>query len=350
LIAFRRGSGSLEASIKYLFIGTLGTTFILLSIALLYGLVGSLNIADIGVRLGAIQASSQSMPLIIVVALGLFVTGIMIKTAMVPFHPWLIDGLTAAPTAVSALIAGPEAVVGIYWIARVPYLPFGTPIGIILIAFGLTSMTVGVLLALVQPYFKRMLAYHVVSQKGYMVLGLGLGTVLGVKGGLFHLLNHSTYKALLFMCAGAVVYRTKTQKFDELGGLLNRMPWTAMLFLIGAFAISGMPPLNGFWSKFTIYLAGIGANMPIVTIIAMIVSVLTLASFTRAFIKTFMGSSFKDRRRVKEVPVRMLIPMFVLAAICIGIGLLPALGYNVVGPAQSSVMNPGKYIAKVLGG
>jgi len=350
LIAFRRKSGAIEASMKYLFIGSLGTAFLLLSIALLYGVVGSLNIADLGVKLGAIQAGTQPMPTILIVALGLFVTGIMIKTAMVPFHPWLVDGLTTAPIAVSALIAGPMAVVGIYWIARIPYLPFGMPIGAILVAFGLASMIVGVLLALVQSDFKRMLAYHVVSQKGYMVLGIGLGTVLGVKGGLFHLLNHSTYKCLLFMCAGAVIYRVKTQKFDEYGGLGRIMPWTAMSFLVGSLAISGVPPLNGFVSKYTIYLAGVDANVPIITAIAVLVSALTLASFFKAFSSTFLGPTPKRHKNVKEVPIQMLLPMFALVAICIGIGLLPALGYNIAGPAQSAVMNPQAYITAVLGG
>ncbi|MEM3421716.1 MAG: proton-conducting transporter membrane subunit, partial [Candidatus Hadarchaeum sp.] len=244
LVSFRRDALSIEAGMKYLLIGSLGTSFVLLSVVMLYGAVGTLNIADLAVKLAAYSATN--VPTVLVISLALFVTGVMVKVAMVPFHTWLPDAFTAAPTAISALLAGPAAVVGIYWVARLPYLPFGMPVGAILVALGLISMVVGVLMALMQRDFKRMLAYHVISQKGYMVLGIGLGTLgatLGTQGGLFHLLNHSTYKALLFMCAGAVLYQTKSQKFDELGGLGKNMPITALTFLIGALAISGIPPL-----------------------------------------------------------------------------------------------------------
>jgi len=350
LIAFRRDSNAIEASIKYLIIGSLGTSCILLSIALLYGTIGSLNIADLGQKLMIIKATAEPVPAILTVALALFVTGVMIKVAMVPFHVWLADAFTAAPTAISALLAGPAAVVGIYWIARIPYLPFGMPVGIILITLGLASMIVGILMALVQRDFKRMLAYHVISQKGYMVLGIGLGTALGVQGGLFHLLNNSIYKSMLFMCAGVVLYRVGIQKFDELGGLGKNMPITAMLFLIGSLAISGIPPLNGFVSKYAIYLAGVEVGQPIITAIAVLVSALTLASFLKAFSSVFLGQRPERFRGVKEAPPLMLLPMAIMAVICIAIGILPALGFDIAGPAQAAVMNPDNYIRQVLGG
>ena len=353
LVAFRRDSNSIEASIKYLFISALGTSFILLSVAMLYGVVGSLNIADLGAKLAIIREAAEPVPMILVAALALFVVGVMIKVAMVPFHVWLADAFTAAPTAISALLAGPAAVVGIYWVARLPYLPFGLPVGIILVSLGLLSMIVGVLMALTQRDFKRMLAYHVISQKGYMVLGIGLGTlgsVLGAQGGLFHLLNHSTYKCMLFMCAGAVLFRTGSQKFDELGGLGKNMPVTALAFLVGALAISGIPPLNGFASKYTIYLGGIEAGLPIVTAIAVLVSALTFASFFKAFSSVFLGQRPERFRDIREGPKLMLFPMLAMAAICIVIGLLPALGFNIVGPAQAAAENSAGYISQVIGG
>jgi multicomponent Na+:H+ antiporter subunit D len=350
LVAFRRDSNSVEAGIKYMITGSLGTSLILLSITMLYGSIGSLNIADLGQKLALAKAGTETLPVILVVALALFVTGIMIKVAMVPFHAWLADAFTAAPTSISALLAGPTAVVGIYWVARIPYLPFGMPVGIILVAIGIISMVVGVLMALVQTDFKRMLAYHVISQKGYMVLGIGLGTTLGLQGGLFHLLNHSTYKCMLFMCAGAVLHRTGSQKFDELGGLGKNMPITAATFLIGSLAISGIPPLNGFISKYTIYLAGVDAGHPIITAIAVLVSALTLASFLKAFSSVFLGQSREQFKGVREAPMQMLFPMCVMAGLCIVIGLLPTFGFNIAGPAQSAAMNPGNYISQVLGG
>jgi multicomponent Na+:H+ antiporter subunit D len=348
LVAFRRNSESIEAGLKYLFIGSLGTSLILLSIAMLYGLVGSLNIADLGAKL---SLYAGNVPTALVISLALFVTGVMIKVAMVPFHVWLADAFTAAPTAISALLAGPAAVVGIYWVARLPYLPFGMPVGIILVSFGLLSMIVGVLMALTQRDFKRMLAYHVISQKGYMVLGIGLGTLgatLGAQGGLFHLLNHSIYKSMLFMCAGAVLFRTKSQKFDELGGLGKKMPITALAFLIGALAISGIPPLNGFASKYTIYLAGIEAGQPLITVIAVLVSALTFASFFKAFGSVFLGQMPERFKEVKEVPKSMLFPILAMAVICIIIGLFPALGSNMA--AKAAAENSARYIGYVTGG
>ena len=350
LISFRRDADSIEAGVRYLIMGSLGTSLILLSIVMLYGSVGSLNIADLGVKLATY--GGVNVPTVLVTSLALFVTGIMIKVAMVPFHVWLADAFTAAPTAISALLAGPAAVVGIYWVARLPYLPFGMPIGILLVTFGLASMIVGVLMALTQRDFKRMLAYHVISQKGYMVLGIGLGTLgaaFGTQGGLFHLLNHSTYKALLFMCAGAVLFQAKSQKFDELGGLGKNMPITAALFLVGALAISGIPPLNGFVSKYTIYLAGFQAGQPWITAIAVLVSALTLASFLKAFSSVFLGQRPTRLQTTKEAPKLMLFPMIVMAGICIVIGLLPILGFNIVGPAGSAAENSANYIRQVLG-
>jgi multicomponent Na+:H+ antiporter subunit D len=349
LIAFRRSPESIEAGLKYLFIGSLGTSLILLSIAMLYGLVGSLNIADLGAKL-ALYAGN--VPATMVAAMALFVTGVMIKVAMVPFHVWVADAFTAAPTAISALLAGPAAVVGIYWVARLPYLPFGMPIGIILISFGLLSMVFGALMALTQRDFKRMLAYQHICQKGYMVLGIGLGCLgatRGAQGGLFHLLNHSTYKSMLFMCAGAVLFRTGSQKFDELGGLGKKMPVTALAFLIGALAISGVPPLNGFASKYTIYLAGVEVQ-PLITVIAVLVSALTFANFFKAFGSVFLGQMPERFKEVREVPKSMLFPMLAMAVICIVLGLLPALGFKIVGPAQAAAENSAGYIGHVIGG
>jgi len=349
LVAFKRTPEGIEGGLKYLFIGSIGTASILISIAMLYGLVGSLNIADIGAKL---MLYSGNVPPALVLAFALFVTGVMVKVAMVPFHTWLPDALTGAPTVISALLAGPAAVVGIYWVARLPYLPFGMPVGIILVALGLLSMVVGVLMALVQRDFKRMLAYHVISQKGYMVLGIGLGTlgsVLGAQGGLFHLLNHSTYKCLLFLCAGSVLLRARSQKFDELGGLAKRMPFTATMFLVGALAISGIPPMNGFVSKYCIYVSGIELGQGWVTAIGVLVSALTLASFLKAFSSVFLGQLPSKLGRVTEAPGPILVSMGVMAAVCVIIGLLPAIGFNVVGPAQAAAENSVSYIGHVLG-
>lgn len=335
LVAFRRDSRSIEASMKYLIISTLGTSFLLMGIAMLYGVTGTLNITDLTSKLTIINSSLGSTPPIVIVALGLFVTGFGIKIAMIPLHAWLPDAYQAAPTSVSVLLAGGTAAVGIYAMLRVGYMLFGAlAIGMMFAGFGLLTMVVGGLMALVQRNLKRLLAYSSISQMGYILLGVGLGTSLGIQGGLFHLLNNVIYKMLLFMVAGALIYRIGTSNMDKLGGLASNMPITASMFTIGALAISGVPPFNGFASKWTIYVAGVEAGYPIFTVIAVIISALTLAYFLKAASAIFLGQRPRHLKNVKEAPGLMLFPMCLLAAFCILLGVLPSLGIDLVRPAQ----------------
>ena len=346
LVAFRRRWDSIEASLKYMIVGSLGTSFILLGVAFLYGQAGSLNIADLMQRLGGVARSTLIVPL------ALFVTGLGVKIAMVPLHMWQPDAYQAAPSAVAALFSGATAAVGIYAMVRVVYMLFGAlVVGWVLVILGLVSMVVGAFMALVQRDLKRMLAYSGISQLGYILLGVGLGTTLGIQGGLFHLLNNAVYKTMLFMVAGALIYRVGTSNMDELGGLWKNMPVTGGLFMVGALAISGVPPFNGFASKWTIYLAGIEAGGwgPVFTIIALIISALTLAYFLKAFNSIFLGQRPTGLEEVKETSGLMLFPMIVLAALCVVFGLLPHLGIELVSPAQSAVMSPNNYISGVLG-
>jgi len=345
LVAFRRKWQSIEASIKYMIVSSLGTSFILLGIALLYGLAGSLNIADLAQKLGQVAPSA------VIVPLALFVTGLGIKIAVVPLHMWMPDAYQAAPSAVAALFSGATATVGIYAMVRVVYTLFGAfAIGIMLAALGLVTMVIGALMALAQRDLKRLLAYSGISQVGYVLLGIGLGTVLGIQGGLFHLFNNAIYKTMLFMIAGAIIYRVGTSNMDQLGGLWKNMPVTATLFVVGALAISGVPPFNGFASKWMIYVAGIEAGQPVFTIIALITSALTLAYFLKALNSIFLGQRPKHLSDVKETPLPMMFPIMLLAVLCVVFGVLPQLGIDIVRPAQEAVMNSGGYISAVLGG
>lgn len=349
LVAFRRNWDSVEAGIKYMIIGSLGTSFILLSITLMYGLVGSLNIADLAGKMATIKAT-QPLPMVVPLMLTLFVVGFGIKIAMVPLHAWLPDAYQAAPSAVSALLSGATTTVGVYAMLRVSYMLFGAlAIGTMFIILGLVTMVVGGLMALVQRDLKRLLAYSSISQMGYILLGVGFGTAMGIQGGLFHLLNNAIYKVLLFMCAGAIIYRVGTSNLDELGGLGKNMPITATLFVVGALAISGVPPFNGFASKWTIYVAGIEAGQPICTAIAVVMSALTLAYFLKAINLMFLGQRPEHLREVKEAPLLMLFPMLMLAAFCVVFGILPGLGIDLVRPAQGAVMNQLDYIGSVMG-
>jgi len=346
LVAFRRGWSSIEASIKYMIISSLGTSFILLGVALLYGEIGTLTIAHLASRLAAVRATD---PFLVATALTLFIAGFGIKIAMVPFHAWLPDAYQAAPTSIAALFSGATATVGIYAMLRVTYAMFGAlALGTMLAVFGVVTMIAGGLMALVQRDLKRLLAYSGISQMGYILLGVGLGTALGVQGGLFHMLNNAVFKALLFMCAGAILYRVGTSNIDGLGGLAKNMPVTAGLFTVGALSISGVPPFNGFASKWTIYVAGVGAGQWVFTAIAIIMSALTLAYFLKAINSIFLGQRPSRLGGVREAPPLMLVPMIALAALCVVFGVLPHLGIGLVSPAQGALENVGGYISEVL--
>jgi len=350
LIAFRRKGDSLEASFKYMIIGSLGTSLILLSIVFAYSVAGSVNIADIGMKLASIKAGSTSTPPIVIVMLGLFITGFGIKIAMVPLHAWAPDVYQAAPSSISALLSGATTIAGVYAMIRVVYMMFGAfGVGAMFAVFGLVTMVLGAFMALVQNDLKRLLAYSGISQMGYILLGIGIGTANGIQGGLFHLLNYAIFEAMLFMCAGAIAYRVGTTKLNELGGLGRSMPVTATIFTVGALAISGVPPFNGFASKWMIYVAGVQAGQPIFTVIAVLMSALTLAYFLKVVSTIFLGPRPKDSPKVEEAPMVMLFPMFLLVVFCVLFGILPQLGIDLVQPAQQAIAANQAYIGTVLG-
>ena len=185
-------------------------------------------------------------------------------------------------------------------------------------------MLVGVILALAQWDFKRLLAYHSISQIGYIILGIGLGTPLGILGGLFHLFNHSIFKSLLFLNSGAVDYALGTRDLQNMGGLKVKMPVTANTNLIASMSIAGIPPFNGFWSKLLIILACIQSGRMFYAICAVIASILTLASFMKVQKYAFLGKINEKWAEAKEVPWLMQLSMIVLAIICVAGGLLIA--------------------------
>ncbi len=277
-----------------------------------------------------------------------------------PLHVWLPEAHPAAPSHVSALMSGVMIKTGIYGLMRA-FTFLGTPPlwwGWGLVAIGLSSGVLGVLFALAQHDLKRLLAYHSVENIGIIALGLGVGLlgmstgsavlmVLGFGGALLHVLNHALFKGLLFLGAGAVVHGTGTREIDHLGGLLKRMPWTAAAFLIGAVAISGLPPLNGFLSEFLIFFGafkgGISTSGPVaVPLLAVIAGLaliggLAVACFTKAFGIVFLGEPRSEHvSRAHEVDWTMRLPMLMLAAACVGIGLFAPV---MVGSLQTVLEN-----------
>lgn len=215
----------------------------------------------------------------------------------------------------------------------------------ILVILGCLSMLVGVLLALYQWDYKRLLAYHSISQVGYIILGIGLGTPLGILGGLFHLINHSVFKSLLFLTSGAVEYATGTRDLRKMGGLKEKMPVTASTSFIASMSIAGVPPFNGFWSKLLIILACIEAGRFWLGIIAVIASLLTLSSFLKVQKYAFFGKLNPEHNEVKEVPITMQVAMILLSILCIFLGLLllPRLESAFLDPAVEVLRNGVNY-------
>ena len=356
LTAFNNdANGALEAAFKYLVVGVMGSGFILLGTILLYSKLNTLNMAQIAALLPIHMDATT------IFAFALLFAGFGVKAFIVPFHPVAADAHMSSPASFSMLFSGVVNKTGVYALIRLTYLIFQTmelPAMQGLVVFlGTISMFIGVTMALTQHDFKRLLAFHSISQIGYMVTAIGLATSLGLTGGLYHLMNHAFFKGLLFLSAGAVIYRTGTSDLDRLGGLSKKMPKTTILFLIGAFSISGLPPFNGFVSKWYIYQAiydkaGQTGNIcyAFVTIISVVVSVMTLASFVKVSQSVFFGQLPKEYNNIKETPTSMRLPMWIMAILCVITGIVPdfILKYLIT-PAVDSILNVGKYIDTMMG-
>jgi len=221
----------------------------------------------------------------------------------------------------------------------------------ILMAMGALSMIAGVFLAIGQWDMKRLFAYHSISQMGYVVMAIGIGTPLAVLGGLFHLVNHATFKSLLFLNSGAVVYSTGNRDLQKMGGLNQRMPVTGATSLVASMSIAGIPPFNGFWSKLIIILAAVQAGYYGLAALAVVGSIMTLASFLKVQRYGFFGELRPVWKKVREAPVFMCVSMVLLALLCVGMGLLllPGVKDGLLDRAADAVTGGTDYSGLVLG-
>ena len=320
LVAYGLGRDELEAAFKYLMLSVVASAFVVAAIAVIFGMTGSLDFAAVAAALKELNAGA-----VVGVAAAFFIMGFGLKAALVPFHAWLPDAHPSAPAPISAVLSGLLIKVsGVYAMTRIFLGVFGlTPaLSGVLMLLGAVSMVVAALLALGQKDMKRMLAYSSISQVGYVVLGIGIGTPLGIAGGLFHLFNHALAKGLLFLTSGSVQQATGTRDMDDMGGLAKRMPVTAVTNLVGSLSIAGVPPLNGFWSKLLIIVALVQAGHPVFAVIAVLVSVLTLWYYLIMQRKAFFGKLNEKWAAVKEAPFWMTAATVFLALLCVGIGIL----------------------------
>ena len=263
----------------------------------------------------------------------LLLVGALAKAGAIPFHTWVPAAAEGAPTSVMAFLpASLDKLLGIYLLALISLKVFAIDevMQLLLLIVGAVTVLAAVMMAMIQHDLKKLLAYHAVSQVGYMVLGIGTGLWIGVIGGLFHMLNHAIYKCCLFLCAGSVEKQAGTTDLDRLSGLGRVMPGTFVACSIAALAISGVPPLNGFVSKWMVYQGLLASPLklaPIALVAAVFGSALTLASFVKVLHAVFAGpmSSSAAAREPREAGATMLVPMLVLAVCCIVLGV----GYTV---------------------
>lgn len=356
LTAFRNHyEGALEGAFKYLVVGSLGSTSVLIGIALIYSQTHTLNLAQLSAVLP--QADNP----VTMLAFAFLFVGFGSKAFLFPFHPLAADAHAVAPASISLMISGVLTKCGVYGIIRLCYCLFQNMdqsfVQYFVTGVGVISMFVCVTMAFNQHNFKRLLAFHSISQVGYVITVVGLGSALGLSAGLFHAMNHTIFKGLLFLTAGAVQHATGSLDLDELGGLSKKMPGTCALFLIGAASISGLPPFNGFASKWMIYeasfqQAGQTGNFffVVVCVAALITSVLTLASFIKVAQSVFFGQLSPKFANTREVSLGMRIPMWILAALCILPGLFPdKVQQWLLTPATQAAMNAAGYIDASMG-
>ncbi len=357
LVGFNIDRGrSQEAAFKTLALYTVGALFFLFAVGILYGQYNALNFAYL--------ASQLSYGFLDKVALTLFVVSLTMKAGSVPMHMWVPDAYAEAPSSISLVLVS-NTLVSLYALYRILFNLFGMTldqftVGWVIIAMGAISVLVGVVMAFIQKELKRLMGYCALSQIGYMFLGLGVGlAVLGspslqeygltaIKGGLFHALNDAIYMGLLFLVAGAVIYRTGKRDMNELSGLAGSMKWTSVFALIGTGAIAGLPPFSGFASKLMIYESIFKFN-PLLAVIAIVASIMTLAVFAKAFYTSFLGPQLPEFEEVREVPTSMLLAMGLLSAMIVFMGLFPNLVVDtVIEPAADALVNQADYVDAVM--
>ncbi len=340
LAAWLRTKKSLEGAFKFLVMGSLGTSLILLGTAFIYGLTGTLSLADIGLKIRGVHGFEA--------ALGIIVTGFLIKSAAFPFHGWKPDAVEGTVAPVAGLLSGVSTALGVYGLVRMLFIFDMLRMSWIVIGLGVVTMTMGAVMALMQDELKRLLAYSSISQVGYILMALGLGAA-GLTAGLFHLFNNAILKVMLFLAAGVVLYHTGTTRMDKLGGIGRSVPVTAAAFLIGALGVAGIPGLNGFASKFLIYLS-LWEVSPALTAAAVIVSAVTLAYYLKVFSCIFLGPPNKEIRIRKKTPKLLLAPIVALAFLSVLFGVWPDLAMAFIKPAEIALLNLNNYIDVVLAG
>jgi len=347
LVAYLGDRAGVESAVKYLIQGAIGSSLVLIGVGLLYGLFGTLNMADIARNIDSVSPISVFVPLV------LLITGLGVEAAIFPLNAWLPDAHSSAPSSISAILSGIAIEVGIYAVARVIFTVFGaSSIFLFLVLLGLLTLLVGEMSAFSQNNIKRLLAYSSIGQMGLIIFALGMATSYGVVGGLFQIISHSLSKALLFLAVGYMIYRTGSMEISSFEGMGKRMPFTSLAFTIGAFSLVGLPPFVGFPSKFLIVRAALAKGEALfIVLIALVLAgtVIEGAYFFRVVqVLYFKGGETNPNKR-EEAPIAALIPVCILTILIIVIGVYPRLVTGILNSAASEFLNRVEYIRSVLG-
>ncbi len=346
----------MEGAIKYVTLNLFSSAIFLSAVGLLYGMVGTLNMADI-----AQKVNSVDDPGMITVVSMLFMVSFGIKAAAFPLFFWLPASYHTPQVAVSALFAGLLTKVGVYALYRVFTLIFTQDVdythNILLWGAALTMLT-GVLGAAAQFEFRRILSFHIVSQIGYMLLGLALFTPLALIGGVFYIMHHIIVKTNLFLVSGITYRLLGSYELKNLGGIYRQRPYLALLFLIPALSLAGIPPLSGFFAKFIVVRASLESGEYLVTAIALLVGLLTLYSMIKIWAEVFWKKvpehvtdlSMLNGKNQDKLSWAYFVPVVGLATCTLIIGLYGQPIYLLAELAAEQLMNPQLYIKAVLGG
>jgi multicomponent Na+:H+ antiporter subunit D len=335
LIAQGTTRRALTSSFQYLVMGTIGGTFILLGIGMIYMVTGTLNIADMAVQLAAVGPNRT-----VLVALACIGIGTGIKLAVFPLHIWLPNAYTYAPAIVTAFLAATATKVAYYVLVRFVFSVFGASLAFgelrldaVLMPLAIAAMFVGSFVAIFQDDLKRMLAYSSVAQIGYMVLGLSLASVSGLTGGLVHLFNHAIMKSGLFLVMAAVLLQVGSTRLEAFAGLGRRMPITMAAFVVAGLSLIGVPLTVGVVSKWYLVMGAIEGGLWPVAVLILLSSLLALIYIWRVVEVAYFRQPPEDAPEVSEAPASLLVPIWVLAGATVFFGVFTSLSVGLASAA-----------------
>ena len=348
LVALPGGRPQLEAGVKYLTLNFIASAFFLVGLGVLYGMAGTLNMADLAVKLATLENKDLigSSAVLFLIAFG-------VKAGIFPFYFWLPSSYHVTPTPVAAVFAGLLTKVGVYACVRVFTLVYAGHqdfIATILLPLGILTMVTGVFGAASQFFIPRILSFHIISQIGYMIVGLAFFTEAALAATVFYIVHHILVKTNLFLIGGIIGRKQGTQSLGKIGGLYRSSPWLAVLFLIPALSLGGIPPLSGFFAKFALVREGIALDHWAVVTAALAVGLLTLYSMVKIWNEAFWKArTAADAPEDKRAPVTMVLPAVALAACTVLIGIFPGVFFSFAERAANQLIEPAGYIEAVLG-